>query len=722
METKEGDRVAVETEPLQDAIELSDEALELRIEVAQDGMARLVRLAPPGAEINPAALPLVDVLLAGEGRLWSGRRYCESDAGGRFRYVSHALGDELRVDLADPLTGLRAEVFYRVAPGTGAVRCWTRLVNEGTGPVVVESVTSLLAGALPSPDDLTVSWADNDWLAEGRWQHAPLRDSLPDLNRGVHGADPRGALLRTGAGSWSSGTHLPMGVLTGPSAAWAFQIDHNGAWHWQAGECTRRVVQDKPGLGGRHQPPGAATGTYLALLGPAEAEHHWHVALEPGGSFTTVPVTVAVSAAGFEGAIANLTRARRAFRRPHADHVRLPVIFNDYMNTLNGDPTTEKLLPLIDAAAEVGAEYFVIDSGWYASIDDEWWDTVGEWRPSPSRFPGGIEEVLGRIRDRGMVPGLWLEPEVVGVRSPIASQLPDEAFFQRNGRRVAEHLRYHLDLRHPAAVKHLNEVVDYLVNDLGTGYFKLDYNVFISPGTDAGGVSTGAGLLAANRALLDWLDSVLDRHPGLVLENCSSGAMRSDYAMLSRLQLQSTSDQQDFLRYPPIAAAALAAMTPEQAANWAYPQPSFTDDEIAFTMCTGLPGRLYLSGHLDKMAPAQRSLVADAVRLFKEIRSEVPVSVPFWPLGLPRWTDEWIAVGLRAPSASYLTVWRRPGTGSPDTAALPLPHLRGQAVQPRVRYPAASSAQVSWDPEAGVMSVSLPEAPAACVIALTPEG
>ena len=92
----------------------------------------------------------------------------------------------------------------------------------------------------------------------------------------------------------------------------------------------------------------------------------------------------------------------------------MPVIFNDYMNTLMGDPTTEKLLPLIDAAAEVGADYFCIDAGWYAEGD--WWNTVGAWQPSTTRFPNGLGEVIDRIHSRGMVPGLWLEPEVIGVR------------------------------------------------------------------------------------------------------------------------------------------------------------------------------------------------------------------------------------------------------------------------------------------------------------------
>ena len=34
-------------------------------------------------------LPLADIVLAGEGRAWSGRRYCESAAGPRMRYVGH---------------------------------------------------------------------------------------------------------------------------------------------------------------------------------------------------------------------------------------------------------------------------------------------------------------------------------------------------------------------------------------------------------------------------------------------------------------------------------------------------------------------------------------------------------------------------------------------------------------------------------------------------------
>jgi alpha-galactosidase len=606
------------------------------------------------------------------------------------------------VDQVDPVTGLRAEVSYRVPAGSGTVRSWVRLVNGGPAALTVTSVTSFLCGGLPGrpgPDpvgELDVWWADSDWLAEGRWDARNLREVLPDLGPE---AQPRGCFGRTSTGTWSSGRYLPMGALAcrATGQAWLWQVEHQGGWHWQVGE------RD-----------GAA---YLALLGPADLEHQWRVTLASGEQFGTVPAAVAVSDGGFDGAMAALTSGRRAVRRPHEDHRRLPVIFNDYMNTLMGDPTTARLRPLIEAAADVGAEYFCIDTGWYAEAGQPWWDTVGEWQPAASRFPGGIREVLGYIRDHGMVPGLWLEPEVVGVNSPVAEELPADAFFGRDGVRVAEHGRYHLDLRHPAAVRHLDTVVDTLAGELGVGYLKLDYNINPGAGTDVGGVSAGAGLLGHNRAHLAWLDSVLDRHPGLVLENCASGGMRMDHALLARLQVQSTSDQQDFLRYAAIAAAAPAAVLPEQGAVWAYPQPEFTDAEIAFTLGSALLGRIHLSGQLDRMSPAQRALVAGAIEVYREIRPDLARAVPLWPLGLPGWDDPWLALALHTPEVTYLLTWRRPPGGA-DSAVVPLPHLRGGPVRAEVRYPAGDPGRVSWDPAEGAVTVRLPQAPAVCLVRL----
>jgi len=671
-------------------------ALTLAVDVSPDGPVGVRTLTGAGLKQSVRATqPLVEVLVAGTGRARASHRFSQTAIGRRLVYAGseqHRDGAwrELRIDLRDEQTGLAVRTTFRSADGVSACQVSTRVTNQGREPVLLLGVTSFAAGVPGCPADSTdLVRADSEWLGESRWTRQPLRDYAADLNLRLHGQDGRGRFAAVSTGTWSTGTQLPTGGLVNRHSGqtWLWQIEHNGPWRWEVGE--------------------RLDGVYVALLGPTDLDHQWHQRLEPGASFTTVPASVAVSGDGLTGAVAALTAHRRALVRPHPDRTALPVVFNDYMNTLMGDPTTAKLLPLIDAAADAGAEVFCIDAGWYDN-GTAWWDSVGEWQPSQTRFPRGIEEVLARIRDRGMVPGLWLEPEVIGVRSPMADKLPAEAFLQRGGVRLIEHDRFHLDLRHPHAVAHLDEVVDRLVEQLGIGYLKLDYNVDPGAGTDLDADSGGAGLLGHNRAQLAWLDRVLDRHPHLVLENCASGAMRMDYALLSRMQLQSTSDQQDYLRYPPIAVAAPMSVLPEQSASWAYPQPEMTDEQLAFVMCTGMLGRLYLSGRLDAMTERQRASVRAAVQVYRDIRADLATAEPLWPLDLPGWMDPWLSLALRTRDATYLAVWRRPG--ATPTTTLSLPHLRGRRVDVDVLYPRDLPA---WTLQWHANTASLTVAPAA---------
>lgn len=691
-------------------------ALHLEFTLGADGSARLTHLGRPGeaGDGTRGSLPLVEVTATGHGRVWSGSRLVQTALGERLRYRTHSAardGDRhtLTVHLHDPDTGLVAEVTYRSPDGLPVLRSEVTLRNEGRDTLHLESVSSFATGCLTTPDpaDLDAAdllWAENDWLAECRWQRRPLRLTSPDHGGRVQNANGRSGFALTGQGTWSSCGHLPMGGVTDrrTGRTWVWQVEHNGGgWRWECAEREQTAC--------------------LALFGPTDSHHGWRQPLEPGAVFRTVPVTLSFSAdGGPDAAFVALTRYRRVERRPHPDHQALPVIFNDYMNCLMGDPTTEKLLPLIDAAAEAGAEYFVIDAGWYDDDGDGWWTTVGAWEAAASRFPGekGIHEVLDRIRERGMVPGLWLEPEVIGVHSPVADRLPDEAYFRRDGVRVAESGRYHLDLRHPAARGHLDQVVDRLVGEWGVGYLKLDHNIDPGSGTSAHpGESAGAGLLGHNRAHLDWLDGILDRHPHLVVENCASGGMRWDHALLSRLQLQSTSDQQNLHHYAPIAASAPTAVTPEQGAVWAYPQPEDSLDEVAFTMASALLGRIHLSGGLPELGPEARTLVHEAVAVYKAIRADLPRAVPSWPLGLPGWDDPWIALALHTPATTYLTVWRR--AGGEATTTLRLPERAGGAARAEVLYPAAGQAVAVWNPDTADLTVTLPTAPSAALLRIT---
>jgi alpha-galactosidase len=258
-----------------------------------------------------------------------------------------------------------------------------------------------------------------------------------------------------------------------------------------------------------------------------------------------------------------------------------------------------------------------------------------------------------------MKVGLWLEPEVIGVQSPIAQSLPDAAFLQRHGRRVREHERFFLDLRHPAARAHLDATFDRLIQAFDVDFFKLDYNLTPGAGTDFQAFSVGAGLLGHNRAHLQWFTELRHRYPSVVFENCSSGAMRADFAMPELFDLQSTSDQQDFRLYPAIAAGAPMQMLPEQAANWSYPQAWMTQEEIAYTMVTGLSGRLYASGFLNEMTHGQLALVHAALAFFKVTRDDIATSTPSWPMGMPEWYADSFALALTAKGGTRVYVWHR---------------------------------------------------------------
>jgi alpha-galactosidase len=314
-----------------------------------------------------------------------------------------------------------------------------------------------------------------------------------------------------------------------------------------------------------------------------------------------------------------------------------------------------------------------------------------------------------------MKPGLWLEPEVVGIRSPVAKLLPERAFFQSRGKRLEERSRYQLDFSQDVVRCHMDRIVDGLIDGLGIDYLKLDYNIDAVTGSDANPeLTTGAAHLAHQRAYLGWTKSLIERHPGLVVENCASGGQRMDYASLAVNTLQSTSDQQDPFLYAAISAAAPTAVMPEQSASWAYPQPGWSDETNAFTVVNSLLGRVHLSGRLDLLSKDQYELVRQGMEVYREkIRGCLRTARPFWPLGLPKWHDEWVALGYRTiDGKAFLSVWRRGGSTS---RLLPLQGRYSKAI---LLYP--RSFQVETKMVDNGMQVQLPDVPCARLFEMSP--
>ncbi len=624
-----------------------------------------------------------------------GTKYIVTAPGYRLKYKDFSdtrddTGRLIKITQYDEPTGIEVISTLRFYDGIQVVRCFTEVKNASADNSYTLTYVSSFnylgiekEGVLPRDEKLILKIPHNSWQKEMIWQDYTFAQLGMPCTQKTGWEHCGKAIACTNVGNWSTNEYLPMAYLqnteTGTGLFW--QIEHNGSWHWE--------ISDQRGH------------FYLAAGGPNEQQSHWFKELKPGESFTSVPVSVGVCH-DFDEGMGELTKYRRAIRRKNTDNETLAVIFNDYMNCLWGDPTAEKEFPLIEAAAAAGCEYYCIDCGWYSS--GFWWDNVGEWQESRERFPNGLKEVTDAIRAHGMIPGVWLEIEVMGINCPLASKLPDDWFFVRHGKRVFDRSRYQLDFRNPEVIAYADGVIDRLVRDYGVGYIKMDYNIEPGIGTELYADSVGDGLLCHESAYIKWLDGVFARYPELIIENCSSGGMRIDYAMLSRCSIQSTSDQDDYRRYATIAANAPAGLTPEQSAIWSYPLADGDREEVVFNMINAMTQRIHQSGHLANLNVERKQLVKEGIACYKNIRGDIKSALPFWPLGLSQITDEWVCLGLKSASRIYLAVWRR--EGAQDSINIPIEYAEENA-KVRCIYPSYSEDKFSFNPLSKSLSVQL---------------
>ncbi|MFB2862326.1 glycoside hydrolase family 36 protein [Aeromonas sp. MdU4] len=637
-----------------------------------DNNGRVIgRLSTPGVEYKSKQdiiFPFVNIHVSGDDtNEHHGRSHLGSESGYALKYVDHILSkDAVSQTLSVRMLGnsLAVTAFARLYNDTQVIQFWTCVENVNSVPVRLEYVSSLALWNINQnvthwDRDLLLHLPTNFWSGETNWISRDLSDhGFPKIAE-----CSMGRISVESTGTWSSCGHVPFAVLenceNGQSLFW--QIEHNGSWHWEIGDQHEQL--------------------FLLVSGPTENENGWSKVLASGETFTTVTVAAGVAREGLNGAISAATDYRRAIIRPCEDNRKLPVIFNDYMNCLVGEPTTEKLLPLIDKAHETGCEIFCIDCGWYA--DGYWWDNVGAWEPSTNRFPNGIMEPINYIREKGMVPGLWIEIEVMGVNCPLVESWPKEAFFIRHGKKVKDRKRYQLDFRHPKVIAHANSIFDKMIAEYGVGYIKIDYNINAGTGTEVDANSFGDGLLQHNLAYLAWLDALQVKYPDLIIENCGSGGMRLDYALLKRCSVQSVSDQTDYRLNTNIAASCATCLLPEQSAIWSYPLPSATKEEVITNMINSMLLRIHQSGYLNTLEQSLVDLVSEGISTYKTYRQDIPAMHPIWPLGLPNSKSGWLAFGLESKDRILIAVWRK--DGEDNTCLLPFPQHRVKSI--RCIYP-----------------------------------
>ena len=220
-----------------------------------------------------------------------------------------------------------------------------------------------------------------------------------------------------------------------------------------------------------------------------------------------------------------------------------PVVINNWEATYF-DFTASKIRELASRGAEIGAELFVLDDGWFSTRTTAV-SGLGDWWDNKEKTGGGLKKLSEEIRATGLKFGIWLEPEMVNPNSELFRRHPEYAMLI-DGRPPMTHRRqYVLDLVNPKVRDYLFRVVSEVIERCSADYVKWDFNrkltEFYSPVLKNQGEYTYRYQLG----LYDLIGRLTARFPEVLFESCAGGGGRYDLGLLCYMPQIWTSDDTD---------------------------------------------------------------------------------------------------------------------------------------------------------------------------------
>ena len=628
----------------------------LRFEVKHEDI-RLLKLGEYPYDLDTR---FAEVQICGENKdTHMGAKLAKSSEYFRLKYRSHTqTSDRLEIVQVSPL--VEVKTVFSVYADTNAIRVYTEVKNISKNEIILEEVAAFAfigigARGIDSADELYFT----RFLQSHHAECQPRRMSFREWGLFRGNTESQKRLAFANIGSWSTKEELPQGIIedTKSGIFTMFQIESNASWYYEIADIAERYYLY---LGGANLPFGG-----------------WSKSLKEGEVYRTPNVALAFGR-DLNEVVGEMTKYRRQIAGKNSSDMHLPTIFNEYMHLSWDSPTAENTAKIAPVVAQTGAEYYVIDCGWHnEEPGNEVYPYVGQWKESKARFPEGVRKTTDFIRSLGMKAGLWIEPEIIGVKcQEMLDYYDDSCFIQRNGKKIAVMGRYFLDYRNKKVRAYMSETIRRMVEEYGADYIKCDYNQDCGVGTDYKAFCLGEGLELCAEAFYTWIKQMMDKYPNVVFEGCSSGGMRMDYKTLSAYPLISTSDQTDYLKYPYIAGNILSAVIPEQAAVWSYPvgagivglplpkeydkkwvAENISEEQIIMNMINSFLGRMHLASHLELLNEKQFKLVREGVLYYNSLTKPKKQSTPYFPNGFTQFGEKLIANGFETAEKIYLAVW-----------------------------------------------------------------
>lgn len=429
-------------------------------------------------------------------------------------------GDEfrtLRVLAKERLLPLELELCYVVGDRKDAIVRFCTIRNKGDNDIYVQSLASLQLDLPHSNWNLVT--LDGAWARERMVCDRPLRP-------GIHINDSK-----TGA---SGAFHNPAIALREPNST----EDHGD------------VIGMNLIYSGNHQESVELSpyGRVRIMTGVNPNTFTWR--LKGGESFSTPQAVMVHSSNGLNGMSHEMHRFvnENVCRGPWRDRER-PVLVNNWEATYF-DFDEGKLLSLADKARDVGMELFVLDDGWFGERSDDT-SSLGDWTANGSKLPHGLGYLSKAVHGKGLMFGIWMEPEMVSERSRLFESHPDWRVAIPGREPCIGRNQYVLDWTRADVTDYMIACISNVIEESKADYVKWDMNRFFSDFNTQGDDGYFMGEFC-HRYVLGFykvLGELTRRFPEVLFEGCASGGNRFDLGVLCYMNQIWTSDDTDaFMR------------------------------------------------------------------------------------------------------------------------------------------------------------------------------